>query len=243
MAVKGELLTTLNQTASLESRFQLAECARLPFKPKLKLALNGKTKRGDYQGLKATLTAKPGHANIASASVTLPRSAFLAQEHIRTVCTRVQFAADACPKGSIYGKAKAITPLLDEPLTGPVYLRSSNNKLPDLVIALKGPDSLPIEIELAGRTDSKKGALRNTFDLVPDAPVSKFTLELFGGKKGLVVNSRNLCASKQRASVGMTAQNGKERSFRPVVRNGCPKGRKGKGRQRSQRKGSTEARR
>jgi hypothetical protein len=229
MAVKGELLSVLNQSAPLEHRFQMAECSRLAFKPKLNLQVKGKTKRGDYQGLRATLTAKPGEANIASASVTLPRSAFLAQEHIRTVCTRVQFAADQCPKGSIYGKAKAVTPLLDEPLEGPVYLRSSSNKLPDLVVALKGPDSLPVEVELAGRTDSKKGALRNTFDLVPDAPVSRFTLELFGGRKGLVVNSRNLCAGVQKASVEMTAQNGKERSFRPLVRNGCKgKSRKGK---------------
>jgi hypothetical protein len=221
-------LSTLGQSASLESRFQLGECGRLAFKPKLSLKLNGKTKRGDHQGLTATLTARPGEANIASASVTLPRSAFLAQEHIRTICTRVQFAADSCPKGSIYGRAKAITPLLDEPLQGPVYLRSSDNPLPDLVVALKGPDSLPVEIELAGRTDSRKGALRNTFDLVPDAPVSKFTLQLFGGRKGLVVNSRNLCGGAQRASVQMSAHNGKTRSFRPVVGNGCSKGRKGR---------------
>jgi hypothetical protein len=48
-------------------------------------------------------------------------------------------------------------------------------------------------------------------------------LELFGGRKGLIVNSRDLCKGTQRASVEMTAQNGKERSFRPVVRNGCSK--------------------
>jgi hypothetical protein len=161
----------------------------------------------------------------------------LAQEHIRTVCTRVQFAADSCPKGSVYGKAKAITPLLDQPLQGPVYLRSSDNKLPDLVVALRGPEHLPIEIELAGRTDSRKGALRNTFDLVPDAPVSRFTLELFGGNKGLVVNSRNLCGGTQRATVEMEGQNGRLRDFRPVVGNGCGKARKGKGQKGSRRKG------
>jgi hypothetical protein len=220
-AVKGNLISTLGQSATLKSRFQLAECGRLAFKPELKLKLSGKTRRGAYQGLKATLSAKPGQANIASASVRMPRSAFLAQEHIRTICTRVRFQADSCPKGSIYGRAKAITPLLEEPLEGPVYLRSSDNKLPDLLIALKGPDSLPIEIELAGRTDSKKGALRNTFDLVPDAPVSKFTLELFGARKGLIVNSRDLCSGTQRATVEMSAHNGKTRSFRPVVGNGC----------------------
>ena len=226
MAVNGQLLSTLGNAAALSNRFQLAECGRLAFKPKLKLRLKGKTNRGAYQGLKATLTAKPGEANIASASVTLPRSAFVAQEHINTVCTRVQFAADACPKGSIYGKAKAITPLLEDPLSGPVYLRSSDNELPDLVIALKGPDHLPIEVELAGRVDSVKGALRNTFELVPDAPVSKFTLEMFGGRKGLIVNSRNLCAKAQRASIEMTAQNGKVFSATPVTANECRKGRK-----------------
>ena len=115
---------------------------------------------------------------------------------------------------------------------GTVYLRSSSNPLPDLVVALKGPDSLPIEIELAGRNDSKNGGIRNTFDVVPDAPVSKFRLEMFGGKKSLFVNSRNLCKSTQRATVKMTGQNGKQHNFRPVVKNDCKKkgkGSKGKG--------------
>ena len=83
---------------------------------------------------------------------------FLDQAHIRTVCTRVQFAATACPNGSIYSTATAVTPLLADPLSGNVYLRSSNHKLPDLVVALKGPASMPIEIDLSGKTDSIKGA-------------------------------------------------------------------------------------
>jgi hypothetical protein len=61
-------------------------------------------------------------------------------------------------------------PTLEEPLSGFVYLRSSNNLLPDLVVALKGPDRLPVEVELAGRTDSVRGGIRSTFDVVPDAP-------------------------------------------------------------------------
>lgn len=78
-----------------------------------------------------------------------------------------------------------------------------------------------------GRTDAFKGALRNTFGLVPDAPVSKFTLELFGGKRGVVENSRDLCKSPQRASVKMDAQNGRIHDTRPLVRSDCrSKGRK-----------------
>ena len=60
------------------------------------------TRRAGHPKLQATLTARKGDANIARAAVTLPRSLFLAQNHIRTVCTRVQFAAKACPAGSIY---------------------------------------------------------------------------------------------------------------------------------------------
>jgi hypothetical protein len=228
MAVTAQLSGASGATASLQNRFQVGGCEGLRFKPKLRLRLHGATRRAAYQRLVATLTAAPGEANIARTAVTFPHSTFLAQEHIRTVCTRVQFAADACPKGSVYGTATAITPLLDDPLTGPVYLRSSDNELPDLVAALRGPDSLPVEVELVGRTDSKNGGIRNTFDVVPDAPVSKFTLKLFGGQKSLLVNSRNLCKGpKQRATVRMLAHNAKRRDFRVVVGNDCGKKRKG----------------
>jgi hypothetical protein len=225
MAIAAKVTGGSGATANLSNRFQVGNCKALKFHPDLAIQLHGGTKRGDYQRLQATVTYPkgPGYANIARAAVTFPHSAFLAQEHIRTVCTRVQFAAHACPQGSIYGHAEATTPLLDGKLSGPVYLRSSDNLLPDLVVALRGPDNQPIEVELAGRTDSKHGGIRNTFDMVPDAPVSEFKLTLLGGKKSLIVNSRDLCKSTQRATVQLDAQNGKTRDFRPLVKNDCGK--------------------
>jgi hypothetical protein len=199
--------------------FQAAGCGLLKFKPKLGLKLEGGTHRGDYPGLTATLRARKGDANISKAVVTLPHSEFLAQEHIGTVCTRVQFAADACPAASVYGKARAVTPLLDQPLEGPVYLRSSNHPLPDLVADLGGE----IQVTLAGRIDSVHGGIRTTFDTVPDVPVTKFTLKMKGGKKGLLVNSRNLCKSRSRADIRLGAQNGKAFLTRPQLQNGCRK--------------------
>ena len=65
--------------------------------------------------------------------------------------------------------------------------------LPDLVAALKGPASQPIEIDLVGRIDSIDGGIRTTFESIPDTPVCKFVLSMQGGKKGLLQNSRNLC--------------------------------------------------
>ena len=43
----------------------------------------------------------------------------------------------------------------------------------------------------------------------PDAPVSKFTMNLFGGaKRGLLVNSKPLCKTSRLAKVTYNAQNG-----------------------------------
>src|SRR5262249_17031532 len=156
-------------------------------------------------------------ANIGRVSVTLPHSEFLAQEHIRTICTRVQFAARECPAASIYGHAKAISPLLDAPLQGPVYLRSSSNPPPDLVASPHGR----FDVVLAGRIDSVNQGIRNRFDVVPDAPVSSFTLNMQGGRKSLLVNSRNLCKGVNRADVRMIGQNGKLARSRPAMETGC----------------------
>ena len=222
MSVESTITSAQGAIANPSSRFQVANCERLAFKPKLSLKVSGGMKRGDYPKLRAVLKAKPGEANIGKVSVALPHSEFLAQSHIRTICTRVQYAADACPAGSIYGKGRAFTPLLDQPLEGPVYLRSSNNPLPDLVIALKGQ----IEVDLVGRIDQVNGGIRNTFETVPDAPVSKFVLTMQGGKKGLLENSRNLCKGAARATVRMDGQNGKAHDARPVLSNSCGKTRK-----------------
>jgi hypothetical protein len=220
LSITGSALALTGQSAALASPFQVGGCVALPFKPNLSLKLKGGTKRGDHPALTATLRAKPGEANTASVSVSLPHSEFLDQAHIKTICTRVQFSAGAvpgaaCPKGSIYGEATAITPLLDQPLTGPVFLRSSNHNLPDLVIALHGQ----VDVVVDGRIDSHKGGIRNTIEAAPDAPVTRFTLSMQGGKKGLLINSRDICRSKARATVQMVGQNGKANDFTPAVRN------------------------
>jgi hypothetical protein len=224
--------------ASRSTRFQVGGCEKLAFKPKLRAHLSGGTKRGKHPAFSATLTYPEGsgYANIKDVQVALPHSEFLDQAHINTVCTRVQFAEDGCPRGSIYGQAEAITPLLDQSLSGPVYLRSSNNKLPDLVIALKGPDSQPVEIDLVGRVDSIHGGIRTTFESLPDAPVSKFTLRMKGGKKGLLVNSRDLCMGRTaHMTVRMIGQNNARADQSPALKNDCGKK---KSRKRAKGKGS-----
>lgn len=224
-AVRGTIAGSGGAAAPVSNRFQVGGCAKLGFKPRLALRLKGGTKRNGYPALTATVGYRPGDANLARVSVTLPRSEFLAQNHLSTICTRAQFAAGpvpgaACPKGSIYGFARASTPLLGTPLAGPVYLRSSSHQLPDLVMALRGQ----IDIVVAGRIDSFKKGIRTTFESIPDAPLSKLTLALKGGKKSLLVNNRDLCGTTNRAIVRMTGQNGAVvRSTPAVVASGCKK--------------------
>jgi hypothetical protein len=229
MAATATVTSGIGQSVGVSSPFQAADCASLGFKPKLSLQLLGGTKRTATPRLKAVVTARPGDANIGRAQVTLPPSEFLEQAHIRTVCTRVQFNAgggngEQCPKAAIYGKATAFSPLLDEPLTGPVFLRSSDHELPDMVAALH---SSKADINLVGRIDSQNGGIRSTFEGVPDAPVTKFVLEMQGGSKGLIVNSTNICKGKHRAIAAFKGQNGRRHEFKPVVKAQC-KGKKAK---------------
>jgi hypothetical protein len=229
LAVSGKAISTAGQAAPLSSHFQVGGCPGLRFKPKLGIRLRGATKRGKFPQLTAVVQAKRGEANIAGASVALPHSEFLEQGHIGTVCTRVQYAegrvpGEKCPAASIYGHARAVTPLLDKPLEGPVVLRSSNHKLPDLVAALHGQ----IDISLDAVIDSKNEGIRTRFESVPDAPVTKFVLTMKGGKKSLLVNSENICdpGAARRAVARFTGHNGKLDQFRPVVANQCKRTRK-----------------
>ncbi|HEY2333692.1 MAG TPA: hypothetical protein VGH58_01620 [Solirubrobacterales bacterium] len=235
MSIGGEMQTATGGTSPLLVPFQVGGCSALGFKPKLAIRLEGGTTRGAHPALSATLTyPKTGkYANVKVAQVTLPHSEFLDQAHIGTVCTRVQFAADQCPAKSIYGKATATTPLLSNPLSGPVYLRSSSHELPDLVVDLHGQ----VDVVLDGRIDSVNGGIRNTFEAAPDAPVTKFTLQMQGGKKGLLVNSRNLCRhpDANKATVLMEAQNGKVHDTTPALANSCKKAKKHKHKAKSKR--------
>jgi hypothetical protein len=218
-------------TAEASDGFQATNCAKLHYAPKLALSFKGSTKRTANPAIKAVLTQKPHQANTKAAVVLLPQSEFIDNAHISTPCTRVQFDAEKCPKGSILGRATAKIPLLSKPLKGNVYFRSNGGarELPDIVADLKGQ----IHVTLVGYIDSVKtgpetSRVRTRFLHVPDAPVTKFTMNLFGGKKGLVQNSKDLCKTSRRAELRFKAQNGIERVTNPVIGTKCG----GKGRTR-----------
>jgi hypothetical protein len=190
--------------------FQTSGCGSLEFQPNLTIAFLGgrkATKRTGHPKLQATLEARKGDANIGAAVVTLPPSELLEQGHIKTICTRVQLAANQCPAASVYGYASATSPLLEKELSGPVYLVSSDHTLPDLLADLHGQ----VDIRLHGviKSVGKKNRIQTAFSPIPDVPVSKFTLTMEGGGKGLLVNSKDVCEKHFFSRVEFDAQNGK----------------------------------
>ncbi len=231
-AVASLLTSAGGQTASPSVPFAVANCERLVFKPALALSVSGQTKRTGNPALKAVLTQPKGqNANIAKTTVILPKTEFIDQSHVNNPCTRVQFSANACPANSVLGTATAWSPLLEAPLTGPVYFRSNGGErqLPDLVADLDGQ----IHVTLVGFIDSVKvgkesSRVRTRFQNVPDAPVSRFVLQLKGGRRGLIENSKDLCETKPKATVKMEGQNGKPNDFEQKIGVGCGKKKGGK---------------
>jgi hypothetical protein len=206
LAVTGDIAGDEGGRSQESVGYQVANCAKLGFDPALSITLKGNSKRRGNPALVAKLDPEPGEANVGRVAVSLPSSEQLDLRHLKTVCSKVQFASERCPENSIYGHARATTPLLEKPLEGLVYLKSTSNPnhdLPDLAVDLRGQ----VNFLLTGRIDSRDGGIRAIFN-APDVPVSSFTLSMLGGKKGLLINESNNCPSTKRADVRLRGQNG-----------------------------------
>lgn len=219
--VRATVTAANGAVAEPSDGFQATGCAKLAYKPKLKLSFSGGMKRTGNPAIKAILTQKPNQANTKAAIVLLPKSEFIDSTHINSPCTRVQFAAEACPPKSVLGTVMAKTPLLSKPLKGKVYFRSNGGEreLPDIVADLRGS----IHVTLVGFIDSVHGRVRTRFLSVPDAPVTKFKMSLFGASRGLIENSRNLCEVRPRVEARLEAQNGRADVTKPHVGLPCGK--------------------
>ena len=213
-------LAGADTSATSTAPYQAFDCAALGFRPKISLRMKGPHRRARRPSLRVVVTPRPGDANISAGTVTLPPSIFLNQAHIKGICTRPQLAADHCPADSAYGEAAAYTPLLGAPLRGKAYLVSSQNLLPDLVFALRGEG---FAVDLDGRIDAVKGRLRATYATVADAPVSKFVVQMFGGRRGLLENGADLCATPQWAGARFLAHSNAGWVSHPELMAACKK--------------------
>jgi hypothetical protein len=199
----------------LSSRFQAADCAALPFRPRLGLSLSGGLGRNAHPRVEVELTQRPGGANLAAAAFTLPAGELLDTRRIGALCAD-EPATGGCPAASRLGHAVIRSPLLSQPLRGPVFLRAPSHRYPDLLAVLH---SGQLSLRLHGTVGAAPGGrLRLRLERIPDLPVSRSTLSFAAGRRGIFVNSASLCGRSLHADAQLTAHNGRHLSLRPALR-------------------------
>ena len=221
-AIGGTLRAADGRSAPINVRFQVGDCASLALRPSLALSLSGKgqTTDGKHPAVTAVLSQAAGQANLKKVRVALPLALALDPDNANGLCEFVDGskAEPTCPAASIVGRATAVTPILDEPLSGPVYFVKNVRKdpksgreirtLPKLVVPLVGQNG--VKLTLTGTSDVVEDQLVTTFDNIPDAPVSSFKLDIIGGKGGiLTVSGADICKATQVAEQQIDGQNNK----------------------------------
>ena len=176
-------------------------CDALPFGPKIRLIAGaaGQTDQFDHPPFQATVTQRAGEADITNAKVVLPailRPNVPFFNEPGALCNDFQAATDTCPAKSKVGNARAFSPLLPYPISGPVHIvQEIGNVLPKVYVFLRGPTGL--EVLLKARNSFLQGRrIINTFESVPDLPQSYFELNLNGGSGGILNNFDDLCSAK-----------------------------------------------
>jgi hypothetical protein len=134
---------------------------------------------------------------------------------LQKACTEAQFNTNpaGCPEASDIGTAKAITPILNTPLTGPAYLVSHGGAaFPDVEFVLQGENG--VQIVLDGGTQIKNGVTYSRFESVPDTPISSFETVLPEGPHSVLstdipTSAKNsLCGQSLTIPTTITGQNG-----------------------------------
>ena len=229
--ITGEETSTQNQTASLNSRYQVGGCDTLQFTPKLTASVAGQaSKQGG-----ATLTVKivspgVGQANIHKVDLTIPSVLPSRLTTIQKACPERTFDTNpsGCDEGSIIGEGTVHTPLFNNPLHGPAYLVSHGNAaFPDVEYVLQGEN---VTIVLDGKTDIKNKITYSRFETAPDAPFTTFETTLPSGPHSALTanvpenDNYNLCHQPPiQMPTQLTAQNNLQHTLTTTIEvQNCP---------------------
>jgi hypothetical protein len=211
------------------SYFHAVNCAALGFKPSATMRQTGgkkKTRRATNPQLQLDLYTRPGDANIKSVTVTLSNAFEIDQRHLGNICSEKELTEKQCAGRTPIGEATTTTPLLDQPLTGPVFAVSGSGGLPRLAFILNGQVNL---VPRAETTTIKGGRLQTTAPVVPDAPIGHFSLTVFGGPTGYLINTRDICQNRPVTKVTFVGQNESTFTQEVKVKTACPKKKKKSG--------------
>jgi hypothetical protein len=233
LAATGTVASIHGAGANVSTRFQAADCASLPFKPKFTASTWGGTSKRLGASLDVKVASSTGQANIGKVLVSLPKQLPARLTTLQQACTEAAFAQNpaTCPAASNVGTATAVSPVLNVALTGPAYLVSHGGAaFPDLVVILQGQG---VRLDLVGNTNIKQGITTSTFNAVPDAPISSFELTLPQGRHSALganlpaAAHGGFCGTKLVMPTTITGQNGAQiKQSTKITVTGCPKAHK-----------------
>jgi hypothetical protein len=243
MGIGGTLSSTQGASVPVSSRFQVTNCAALAFQPAFKVTTSGRTSKQNGASLDVKLafpnTPQGTEANIRKVKVELPKQLPSRLSTLQQACLARVFEANPanCPAGSVVGYAKAVTPILPVPLTGPAYFVSHGGEaFPSLVVVLQG---YGVTEQLVGTTFiDKHGVTSSTFSAVPDVPVGSFELYLPEGRYSSLAANTNLCKVKGglRMPTEFVSQDSTViRQSTPIAITGCPRATKARKARRARR--------
>lgn len=115
------------------SPYYASNCASLLFHPTLIAATQAHTSRLTGTSLAIAVTSHPGEANVAKTDLQLPAQLPARLTTLQKACPAKTFEANpaTCPAEATIGTATVTTPILESPLTGPIYLVSFGNEITD----------------------------------------------------------------------------------------------------------------
>ncbi len=210
--------------------YQATDCDAIPYAPTFTASADSEAP-GAAAALSTVITQKDDEATTKKVHVEFPKGMGVNINSTLTPCSAADLAAKSCPEVSKMGTVSAESRLLpkreilgdsvkpeDEVLTGSVYLTGQEGDKLTLSALLSGFVDVRLDAKAAVGAD---GTLTATFDDIPATSISKFTLNLFGGSKGLLTNSRVCGTHTTRAT--FTSHSGKTHTVETTSKvKGCP---------------------
>ncbi len=222
---------------SISSPFQVGECNKLAFAPKLTAATGKRVSRVNGASLQVKVVQGAHQANIREVIASLPKRLAARITTLRKACPAASFeigSPPAPPPGGCgtearVGSATVTTPVLPAPLSGPAYLVSHGGAAyPDLDVILSGDDG--VEVVLVGHTHiASTGILSSAFETLPDVPIDSFALSLPAGPHSVLTDNRNgtLCGARLTMPTTIVAQSGARLvQMTKIAVGGCPRHKK-----------------
>jgi hypothetical protein len=214
LAFEGAAESAQSLSAAIATRFQAANCAALPFTPKLSGLTHANTSKTHGAYLHVRIVSAGGQAGIAKLKVDLPKQLTPRLSTLQHACLATVIEVDParCPAASVVGSVTVITPVLRQPLVGPVYVVSHGRSAsPGVEFVLQGEG---VTVEEIGQTSLQQGILAGTFRSLPDVPISTLGLVLTEGPNSLFAanlparDRRSMCGQSLAMPTEITGQNG-----------------------------------